>query len=253
MFNSAAEIEVRIGATGIMALKGVRARWMSDSTAVADTRTGRLVAPGLVAVNHDHHFNFRLDLDVDGPANTLSRDRLEKGTLPEGATRRSLWVVRPALAVTELGFLRHAWHGPAKLRILNQKVTNGIGNPVSYELVYGNHGRLLLDPEDAPARRARFLEHDLWVTPYTPDERYAGGDYLFGNPEAGGLPAWTQRDRPIADTDIVLWVNLGMHHVPRAEDGPVMPMVWHSFRLRPNDFFDRNPALEGPAGRVAAR
>jgi primary-amine oxidase len=27
----------------------------------------------------------------------------------------------------------------------------------------------------------------------------------------------------------------------------VMPMVWHSFRLRPHNFFDRNPAIDLPA------
>jgi len=74
VFNHAAEIEVRVGATGIMALKGVKTRHASDTSAAADTRTGRLVAPGLVAVNHDHYFNFRLDLDVDGPGNSFSRD-----------------------------------------------------------------------------------------------------------------------------------------------------------------------------------
>jgi primary-amine oxidase len=37
---------------------------------------------------------------------------------------------------------------------------------------------------------------------------------------------------------------MGMHHLPRAEDMPVMPMIWHSFKLRPHNFFDRNPAID---------
>jgi primary-amine oxidase len=44
--------------------------------------------------------------------------------------------------------------------------------------------------------------------------------------------------------DIVLWVNVGLHHLTRAEDQPVMPTVWHSFKLRPLNFFNRNPALD---------
>jgi primary-amine oxidase len=39
---------------------------------------------------------------------------------------------------------------------------------------------------------------------------------------------------------------MGMHHVARAEDWPVMPVAWNSFELRPFDFFDRNPALTLP-------
>jgi primary-amine oxidase len=53
VFNDAAEIEVRVGATGIVALKGVRAQRMSDATAAEDTRYGTLIAPGLVGTNHD--------------------------------------------------------------------------------------------------------------------------------------------------------------------------------------------------------
>ena len=27
-----------------------------------------------------------------------------------------------------------------------------------------------------------------------------------------------------------------------------MPMIWHSFKLRPHNFFDRNPAIDLPTG-----
>tara|TARA_R110002049_G_scaffold5362_1_gene37356 strand:+ start:8072 stop:8191 length:120 start_codon:yes stop_codon:yes gene_type:complete len=37
-----------------------------------------------------------------------------------------------------------------------------------------------------------------------------------------------------------------MQHMVRAEDWPVMPVLWHSFELRPFDFFNGNPALDIP-------
>ena len=46
--------------------------------------------------------------------------------------------------------------------------------------------------------------------------------------------------------DVVLWLTIGMHHVVRGEDRPVMPVFWHGFELRPFDFFDRNPAFDLP-------
>ena len=61
-----------------------------------------------------------------------------------------------------------------------------------------------------------------------------------------GLPDWTSEDRDIENTDIVLWYTFGMHHMVRAEDWPVMPVLWHGFEIRPFDFFDRNPALDLP-------
>lgn len=244
VFNHAAEIEVRIGATGMDALKGVSTRHMSEATAAQDTAYGTLVAPGLVAVNHDHYFNYRLDLDVDGQGNSLRQDAYKLKMLPEDSPRRSVNVYEAHVAATEKEGQLDTGHAPAKYRVVNEAKANGVGNPVSYELLYANHARLGLAPEDWPTKRAGFLEHDLWVTPYDPAERYAGGDYIFASKLTDGLARWTERDRPVRNQDIVVWANLGMHHLPRSEDMPVMPMIWHGFKLRPHDFFDRNPAID---------
>ena len=77
-------------------------------------------------------------------------------------------------------------------------------------------------------------------------ERFAAGDYTVFSPAGQGLPQWTAANRRIENTDIVAWYTLGFHHVPRAEDWPVMPVAWHGFTIRPVDFFDRNPALDLP-------
>jgi primary-amine oxidase len=58
------------------------------------------------------------------------------------------------------------------------------------------------------------------------------------------LPLWSKAARPVRNKDIVVWLNIGMHHLTRAEDLPVMPVVWHSFKIRPFNFFDRNPAVD---------
>ena len=93
-------------------------------------------------------------------------------------------------------------------------------------------------------RRAEFTAYSLWVTPYRPDERYAAGTYPNRHPGGAGLPEWTAANRPIRDTDIVLWYTMAMHHVVRAEDWPIMPLVENEFELRPFDFFDANPTAK---------
>ncbi len=242
IFSDAADIEVRVGATGLDALKGVASAHMRDATSAADTRYGTLVAPNLVAVHHDHYFNFRLDLDVDGPDNSFNQDVYRATTLPKESARRSIYVVEPRLPETEKGAEIDTGHGPTRLRVTNEHRSNAVGNPVSYEVLVDKHAQLLLDPADWPARRARFLEHDVWVTPYDPAERYAAGEYVLGSRGDDGLAVWASKDRAIRNHDIVMWVNIGMHHLTRAEDLPVMPTIWHSFKLRPHNFFDRNPA-----------
>src|SRR5206468_11718686 len=170
-----------VGATGIDALKGVSSRHMTDASAKADTRSGTLVAPNLVAVNHDHYFNFRLDLDVDGPANSFTEDVYKPVMLPPGTPRRSMYVVEGTIAETEKAAQLNSGHGPLKFRIANESSQNAVGNATSYDVLIVNHAQLLLDPDDWPAKRPRFLQHDVWVTPYEPAERYAGGEYMLGS------------------------------------------------------------------------
>ena len=216
---------------------------VQDPTGKRDGRYGTIVAPGVSGINHDHYFNYRLDLDVDGPQNSFEKLVYKTVALPASSPRRSIYEVMPEIPVRE-GPVRMSGHGPMKMRVINEARTNAMGYPVGYEIVHANHGHLIIDPRDWPAQRAAFLQSDVWLTGYDPAERYAAGDYVFASKGVQGLPVWARKNRPIRNADVVVWVNLGMHHYTRAEDSPVMPTLWHSFRLRPFNFFDRNPSLD---------
>ena len=95
-------------------------------------------------------------------------------------------------------------------------------------------------------RTGGFIAHQLWVTPYSPDELYAAGEFQNLGRDGEGLPTWTRANRSLADTDVVLWYTLGITHIPRPEDWPYMPAHRGGFRLVPTSFFARNPALDVP-------
>jgi primary-amine oxidase len=174
-------------------------------------------------------------------------DRLVTKMLPADHPRRSIWVRQSTTARTESeGMLHVDMERPALWRVVSTTRQNQVGYPTSYQLVPGMTVATLLTPDDYPRRRAGFIDHSLWVTPYRPEEKYAAGDHPTLSTPGQGLPAWTKANRRIEQTDVVLWHTIGMHHVVRAEDWPVMPVMWHSFELRPFDFFDRNPALDLP-------
>jgi len=84
----------------------------------------------------------------------------------------------------------------------------------------------------------------VWVTAYDPGQLHAAGDYPYQHPGGAGLPAYVQADRPVRDTDIVLWHTFAAHHVVRPEDWPVMPVTTAGFHLRPFGYFNANPALD---------
>ena len=85
------------------------------------------------------------------------------------------------------------------------------------------------------------------MTAYDRDEMFATGDYPNQSVGCGGLPSYVQADRPLVDTDVVLWYTFGTNHVVRPEDWPVMPVHPIGFRLVPCGFFAGNPALDNPA------
>lgn len=208
---------------------------------------GHFVDRNTISVNHDHFLAFRLDLDVDGPDNSFVADRLVPRRLPEGHPRRSIWTVELAAAKREQDAqLDIDMKRPALWRVINPAALGPLGYPASYEIKPGRSEATLLSPDDNPQARGAFSAHELWVTRYAEGERFAAGDYVTRSRGGDGLPKWTAANRPIEKTDLVVWYTMGMHHVARAEDWPVMPVAWNEFELRPFDFFPRNPALDLP-------
>ena len=243
VFSRAGDIEVRVGAYGIIEPKGVAADSLATPSAAADTAYGTLVAPRLVAVNHDHYLAFRLDLDIDGTENRLVEDRLVPRRTSADGPRRSLWQVENHPLATE-GPMTSACGGTGNTGQGSGR-KNALGYPTAYQILPGHAATSILAPDDPAQVRAAFTAYTLWATPFAPDEdsRPAPTQPEHGTGRARQMG---RAKRPGRSQDLVLWYVLGLHHVPRAEDWPAMPGLWHGFRLRPFNFFDRNPALDVP-------
>ena len=207
---------------------------------------GTLVAPDLCAIIHQHFFNVRLDMMVDGLSNSVYETHLE--TAPPNANPfGNAFYAKDTLLATE----QQAQQVTASLagrswKIVNPQVKNALGQPVAYQLVTQENAVSLARPSASVVQRAGFITKNLWVTPYTPEERYPAGEYPNQHAGGAGLPQWTAANRPITETNVVLWYTLGVNHVPRPEDWPVMPVRTVGFHLQPCGFFDCNPALDVP-------
>jgi primary-amine oxidase len=208
---------------------------------------GTLVAPGLNAMVHQHFFNMRLDLDIDGRENAV--DEVWTESLPPGPGNPYGNAFRPRRRrlATEQGAQRRVDSASARWwEIVNPEIRHRLGEPVGYRLVPGENCVPFAQPDAPVSKRAGFIRNHLWVTPYEPSERYAAGDYPNQHPGGAGLPEWTAADRPVDGADVVVWYTFGHHHVPRPEDWPVMPVATIGFMLKPVGFFERNPALDVP-------
>ena len=86
-------------------------------------------------------------------------------------------------------------------KVVNPHVLNGLGQPVAYKLVPTmSTPTLLAQPDSSVGQRAGFAQHNLWVTPYDPDERRGAGEYPNQHAGGDGLPRWTAADRITSST-----------------------------------------------------
>jgi primary-amine oxidase len=213
---------------------------------------GELVAPQVYGPIHQHFFNVRLDVTIDGPLNAV----YEVNTVadPAGPENPHHNAFRTEASLLRSEAVAQRTVDPLRGRfwkIVNPSVRNRLGQPVGYKLVPGENVLPFAGPEAAVTKRATFMTKHLWVTRYDPRERYAAGDYPNQHPGGAGLPAYVEDDAPLDNAELVVWYTFGAHHVVRPEDWPVMPVTYIGFALKPVGFFDRNPALDvpRPAGR----
>ncbi|HEX7131901.1 MAG TPA: primary-amine oxidase [Iamia sp.] len=212
-----------------------------------------VIAEGIAAPHHQHLFSARLDFDVDGPVNVVKE--VEAEPIPAGpdnpwanAFRQRVTTLDSEHAARRdvLSSRSRSW------RIENPHVLNAVGKPVAYRLLPIMATPTMLAAPDSPiGRRAGFAQHNLWVTPYAPEERRAAGEYPNQHAGGDGLPRWTAGDRSLIDADVVCWYTFGVTHFARPEDWPVMPVEYCGFLLSPGGFFDRNPALDVPPAPAA--
>jgi primary-amine oxidase len=235
------QLEVKL--TGVMSTMAV-----ADGGGGADeVGNAEMVAPQLAAPYHQHLFNVRLDFDVDGVTNTVYEvDAVPEPAGPDNPLANAFTTETTPLA-REQQAQRVVDASRSRIwKIVNPEAHNRLGQPVGYKLVPASTPTLLASPESSVGRRAAFATRNLWVTPYQPDERRAAGDYPNQHGGGDGLPRWTAADRPVADTDVVVWHTFGVTHIPRPEDWPVMPVESAGFLLAPVGFFNGNPALDVP-------
>jgi primary-amine oxidase len=228
----------------------VKLTGIMSTQAVADgepTPHAQRIAPGLAAPLHQHLFCARLDMDVDGAGNEVHE--VDVVAVPRGDGNPQGNAFRTQVTRLERESDGRRWVDPAASRawkVVNPSSRNRLGEPVGYKLVPAATPTLLADPDSSIGRRAAFATANLWVTPYDPAERRPAGEHPNQHVGGDGLPRWTAADRPLVDTDVVLWHTFGVTHVPRPEDFPVMPVECTGFHLIPVGFFERNPALDVP-------
>jgi len=248
VFHQNGTIGIDAGATGIEAVKGVQAKTMHDPSAKDDTKYGTLIDHNIVGTTHQHIYNFRLDMDVDGTNNRMVAMDPEVKPNTAGGPRTSTMQVNQYTIDTEQQAAQK--FDPGTIRLLsNTTKENRMGNPVSYQIIPyagGTHPVATganFAKDEWIYHRLSFMDKQLWVTRYHPNEMYPEGKFPNRSIHDEGLGKYSKDNENLNDQDNVVWMTTGTTHVARAEEWPIMPTEWVHTLLKPWNFFDETPTL----------
>jgi primary-amine oxidase len=244
-FYEDGSIECEVRATGLM----VTTPFAAGSAAPA---TGTVVDRDTYAPFHQHFLVARLDLDIDGPDNTVFEVDSEAAAISAQNPYGLAVVTRARPVRSEAESARDFnWSTQRSWKVVNPNKSNALGTDVAYKLVASASIPPLMEPTAPPYVRAPVIGHTVWVTRNHGNERWPCGDYPTQSSEDTGMTRWISDDEPLENTDVVLWYVFGIHHITRIEDWPIMPVDTVAFWLKPFGFFDQNPAIDvAPSIRV---
>ncbi|OQE29144.1 hypothetical protein PENFLA_c004G08446 [Penicillium flavigenum] len=237
-FDEAANISYDVKATGILSTH------LIDSGKVSPW--GNVVAPGIVAQNHQHLFCLRIDTAIDGYNNTVQTEECH----PLDDTLNihgNAWEVRKDI-VEQAGFRDANPLQNRVFKIINENSINPHSkNPVGYKFMPPPSQMLLAHPSSVNAKRAKFAQHHVWVTQHQEGDLWAGGKWTTNSSEEiDGISKYVAGSDSVRNDDVIVWITFGMTHSPRVEEFPIMPTESLSVMLKPADFFTQNPALDMP-------
>lgn len=186
--------------------------------------------PGAEYEPHVHNGLWRVDIDLDGFMHDTAH--VMRHLEPPGSKVANN-VLDAVNGGKEAGV---EWVAPefTELGVADTLSKNGLGRNVMYDFMPLQHGT---------ARHFEdFTRYDFWVT------RYRWLETAWTS-----LPAYVNGES-VTDTDVVVWVQTSMNHVPRDEDGRFVPVaidarawtgvahvMWSGFDLRPRNLFAGTP------------
>lgn len=255
IFSNDGTITVDIGLTGVMLVK-TAADTAFDAREFGEQMVAQRITRNLLAPTHQHYFNLRLDLDIDGIDNVVTemdvRSPLDQSENRYGnAMMMDQWDIR-----SEREGLRVADPKVSRTWRVSSTRPNHTGAATAFMVIPESTVYPLLAPSHPLRRRARFIEYQCAITKYNPDEFYAAGAYPNQSAGEDGLPKFVANDDRLVRRDVVLWCTIGTTHVGRSEDWPVMPVSHARLRLIPAGFHQRNPLvapLEVPKPATAVK
>ncbi|KAF7290310.1 Amine oxidase [Mycena chlorophos] len=217
----------------------------------ANEEYGYRIHNGLSGSMHDHSLNWKVDLDILGTNNTFVKHKVVPVQVKypwSNQTRSTMKLERVRVENEDDGKLFWTANGADMYLVENSDELNEYGEARAYKIAPSRGGSgMHLTIQDSPnlLNSAGFATHALYVTKQKDTEVHAShpnNDYDPANPIIDFSKYFDGEN--LNQTDIVLWVNLGMHHVPHTGDLPntVFTYAQSAFLVTPHNYLEHDPS-----------
>ncbi|KZV72277.1 copper amine oxidase [Peniophora sp. CONT] len=214
---------------------------------------GYKIKDGLSGSMHDHSLLFKADIDILGTSNSIANHTIypvsESYPWSHGATRNTMKLARSYIESEDEGKINWAPNAQTMLMVVNADERNAFGEDRGYRIMPGVGGGMYLTIQNSSnlLNSQSFATHNLYATVQhdtEPRATHALNDYDTANPIVDFSTYFDGES--LNQTDIVLWFNLGMHHVPHTGDLPntVFSTAQGSMLIVPHNYLLHDPSRD---------
>ncbi|TVY73173.1 Membrane primary amine oxidase [Lachnellula suecica] len=242
VFSLDGTIEVKVRASGYI-----------QGTYYADNEDyGYKIHDALSGSMHDHVINYKLDMDINGTANSFQKVDIVPvttsypwSTLP----RNTMKLSRSFLATEDEGKLNWPTNAGSMYLVVNKDSPNAYGELRGYRIAPNLGSPIYLTVQNSSVAQLsnRFATNHLFVTKQKDTELKSTSAWNGQDPGDPLVDFDTFFDGESLDQeDLVIWFNLGMHHVPHTGDIPntVFSTSQSGISISPHNYLLRDPSRQ---------
>ncbi|KAK0669179.1 putative copper amine oxidase [Cercophora samala] len=195
---------------------------------------------------HDHVLNFKADFDVLGTNNSIELMSMvpvsRSYPWSAGKVRNTMALERKFIETEDESRFNWGPNSATQVLIVNENEKNKHGELRGYRVLpYMGTAHLTVENSTNLGVAAQWANHDIQITKYKDSEQKAY--HAFNTQDVHDPPVNFDKyfdGESVRNEDIVLWLNLGMHHVPHTGDLPntVQTTAHSGIQFMPSNYFD---------------
>lgn len=194
---------------------------------------------------HDHVLNYKVDFDILGTNNSVQLMSVvpaaKEYPWSQGKKRNTMVIERSFVENEDESRFNWAENGMTQVIVVNEDEKNDFGELRGYRVLpYTGTAHLTVKNSSNVVNAAHWAEYDIQITKRKDTEPRAA--HAYNSQDVKDPPVDFSKffdGENLRSEDLVMWVNLGMHHVPHTGDLPntVFTTAHSGIQFMPSNYF----------------